>query len=89
MSRMNSSLLSLPIGKVSANPMMLMFSVLISYPPGARLSSRAVPSRDKLDSIVNFCASLHAGLVFLTVHCMVPVESRNTRNIRSFPSRLR
>ena len=89
MSRMNSSLLSLEIGKVSAKPIISMVSAPISNPPGARLSSFAVPSSESEDSIVNFCASLQQGLSFFMVHWITPVESRINRNMSSFPSRLR
>lgn len=89
MSRMNSSLLSFEMGKVSASPMMLMVSAEISYPPGARLSSLAVPSKERADSIVSFWASLQQGLVFFMVDWMTPVESLISMKISSFPSRLR
>ena len=89
MSRMNSSLLSFEIGKVSAKPIMFMVSAPISKPPGARLSSFVVPSSVSEDSIVNFLASLQLGLVFFMVHWITPVESRIIMKISSFPSRLR
>ena len=89
MSRMNSSLLSLLIGKFSAKPTISRVSAPISNPPGARVSSRAVPSSMSEDSMVNFWASFQQGLSFLMVDWITPVESRINRNMSAFPSRLR
>ena len=89
MSRMNCSLWSLVMGKISAKPIIEMDSATISCPPGARVSGLTVPTKVREDSIVMRSASVHAGLSFLTVHCMTPVESRTNRKINVFPSRLR
>ncbi len=89
MSRMNSSLLSLEMGNVSAKPMVSMLSTPISNPPGARLSSLVVPFSISEDSIVVFLALFQWGLDFLMVDCIMPVESRISKKMSSFPSRLR
>jgi len=89
MSRMNSSLLSLLIGKFSAKPTIVRFSTPISNPPGARVSALTVPSRDSEDSIVSLWASLQHGFAFLMVDWITPVESRIKIKMSSFPSLLR
>ena len=89
MSRMNSSLLSLLMGKFSAKPTMVRFSAPTSNPPGARVSAWTLPSRESEDSIVSFCASLQQGLSFLMVDWITPVESRIRMKISALLSRLR
>ena len=89
MSRMNSSLLSLLIGKFSANPTIVRVSAPTSNPPGARVSACTVPSSVREDSIVSFCASLQQELSFLMVDCITPVESRIMMKINALLSRLR
>ena len=63
---MNSSLLSLEIGKVSANPIIsnLISPEFFCKTAGRGLSSLAVPSSKNEDSIVNFWASLHKSSFF-------------------------